>query len=98
MDALGIRIILNSVLLLGFLAGAISLFLQKKNGITKAMAWFTLFASFHVGMLVLVGFVDITKPENLNIAYWERIIWNWLSFGWILSGLYLAWVLVKYNE
>lgn len=98
MDALEIRIILNSVLLLSFLAGAISLFLQRKNGITKAMAWFTLFASFHVGMLVFVGFIDITKPENLGIACWERIIWNGVSFGWILSGLYLAWVLVKNHE
>jgi hypothetical protein len=98
LDALTIRIFLNSVLLLGFLVGSLSLFLQKKNGITKAMATFTLFASLHVGMLVFVGFVDITKPENLVYAEWERIIWNIISSGWILSGLYLAWVLVKQDE
>lgn len=95
MDALTIRIILNGILAFGFLVGAISLFLQRKNGITRAMALFTLFASFHVEMMILVGLIDITRPENFHIAQIERIIWNWVSFGWILTGIYLAYILVK---
>lgn len=95
MDALQIRIILNGILALGFLAGAISLFLQRTNGITKAMAFFTLFASFHVSMLIVYGFVDALDPSNLAAVQMARIIWNWISFGWILTGLYLAYVLVK---
>lgn len=95
MDVLTVRIILSSILAFGFLVGAISLFLQRRNGITKAMALFTLFTGLHVGMLILVGFIDATNPANSQAVYVERIIWNIISFCWILSGCYLAYVLTK---
>jgi hypothetical protein len=95
LDVLGIRVILNGILFFGFLTGAISLFLQKKNGITKAMALFTLFAAFHVGMLIIYGLIDAIKPENFETVRLTRIMWNWISFGWIVSGLYLTYALIK---
>lgn len=98
MDALTIRFILSIILTLGFLTGTISLFLQRKNGITKAMAIFTLFASMHVSILIFLGLIDVCKPENIQILNLERITWNFVLGGWILSGLYLGWVLVKQND
>lgn len=95
MDVLQIRVILNGFLAFGFLVGAISLFLQKENGITRAMALFTLFASFHVGMLIIYGLIDANKPENFEAVRLARIIWNWISFGWVLTGLYLGFILIK---
>lgn len=96
MDALGVRIILNGLLVFGLLVGAVSLFLQKKNGLTKAMAWFTLFACFHVGMLIPLGFIDVCQSDLILSA--ERIVWNFITFGWILSGLYLAYKLIKSED
>ena len=93
MDVLLVRFILNLILMLGLLVVVISLWIQKLNGITKAMSMFTFFAMLHVGMLMLLGLVDVT--QNMEVLRLERIVWNWISLGWILAGIWLVYKLLR---
>ena len=79
--------------MLGLLVVVISLWIQKLNGITKAMSMFTFFAMLHVGMLMLLGLVDVT--QNMEVLRLERIVWNWISLGWILAGIWLVYKLLR---
>lgn len=96
-DVLAVRAVLNGILFLILFAGAIFLFRQslRQNGITKAMAFTSLFASLYVLVLMILGFIDVCLPENYPLQAWIRYWWNWIAFAEILSLGYLAKKLFK---
>lgn len=88
---LTIRAVLNGLLLFILAVGVVALFLEKSNGVARAMAWVGLGWVGYVGVVLFISLVDLAPPEMAGVRRAEVAVWSVVTALLLLAHLWLGW-------
>ena len=91
-----IRAILNIILFLIVLTGAVLCLASKHNGIYHAMGTTALVAACYIGVVIFISFVDVLLlPEVRRVML---MTWDVISALLVVAVLWLGWEMIRGDE
>ena len=91
-----IRAILNIILFVIMLTGAVLCLASRHNGIYHAMGTTALLAACYIGVVIFISFVDVLLlPEVRRVML---MTWDVISALLVAAVVWLGWEMIRANE
>src|SRR3990172_8344725 len=90
------RGILNIILFLIVLTGAVLCLASKHNGISHAMGMTALLSACYIGVVIFISFVDVLLLPEVRRSM--LAVWDVISALLVVAVLWLGWEMIRTDE